>query len=63
MGRVGLGAHHLLIATPKLRIHTLVVRLVIPRKGAIFMVPRPNLGGDSIFSLPRSTQPRRTLLF
>ena len=54
-GRMGLGAHHLLIPTPKLRTHTLVVRLVIPRKGAIFIDPRPNLGGNSIFSLTRST--------
>ena len=27
------------------------------------MIPRPNLGDDSIFSLPQSTQPRHTPLF
>ena len=27
------------------------------------MVPRPNLGGDSIFSLPQSTRPRCTPFF
>ena len=27
------------------------------------MVPKPNLDGDSIFSLPRSTQPRHAPLF
>ena len=28
---------------------------ILPRKDAIFIFPRPNLGGDFIFSLPRST--------
>ena len=41
---MGLGAYHLPIPIPKLQIHTLVVRSVLPRKGAIYMVPRPKLG-------------------
>ena len=48
MSWVGLGASYLPIPIPKLQTHTLVVSLVLPRKGAIYMVPRLKLGGDSV---------------
>ena len=48
MGGVGLGALHHPIPIPKLQTHALVKTSHSTR--ALYMVPRPNLGGDSIYA-------------
>ena len=57
MGQVGLGAYHLSIPIPKLQTRALV-KINPSTKSVVYMIPRPKLGDDSIYTLGQGILPK-----